>query len=116
MKIETERLYIRHFVNEDASICFEGWGTDEHLGDFIMGYPMNMDQMNSFVNAMVKNTNAWVIVENESGEKELVGYKPTDRISDTQGFDHFEAKFLYFPIPQAEVDANLNLEQKPEWR
>ena len=28
MKIETERLYIRHFVNEDASICFEGWGTD----------------------------------------------------------------------------------------
>ena len=53
--------------------------------------------------------------ENESGEKELVGYKPTDRISDTQGFDHFEAK-LYFPIPQAEVDANLNLEQKPEWR
>ena len=48
MKIETERLYIRHFVNEDASICFEGWGTDEHLGDFIMGYPMNMDQMNSF--------------------------------------------------------------------
>ena len=43
MKIETERLYIRHFVNEDASICFEGWGTDEHLGDFIMGYPMNMD-------------------------------------------------------------------------
>ena len=29
--------------------------------------------------------------ENESGEKELVGYKPTDRISDTQGFDHFEA-------------------------
>ena len=67
MKIETERLYIRHFVNEDASICFEGWGTDEHLGDFIMGYPMNMDQMNSFVNAMVKNTNAWVIVEKESG-------------------------------------------------
>ena len=42
-------------------------GTDEHLGDFIMGYPMNMDQMNSFVNAMVKNTNAWVIVEKESG-------------------------------------------------
>ena len=26
MKMETERLYIRHFVNEDASICFEGWG------------------------------------------------------------------------------------------
>lgn len=73
MKIETERLYIRHFVNEDASICFEGWGTDEHLGDFIMGYPMNMDQMNSFVNAMVKNTNAWVIVEKESGA--CIGYK-----------------------------------------
>lgn len=72
MKIETERLYIRHFVNEDASICFEGWGTDEHLGDFIMGYPMNMDQMNSFVNAMVKNTNAWVIVEKESGA--CIGY------------------------------------------
>ena len=48
--------------------------------------------------------------ENEEINEGLVGYKPTDRISDTQGFDHFEAKFLYFPIPQAEVDANLNLE------
>ena len=54
--------------------------------------------------------------EDENGEKVLVGYQLTDRVSDTQGFDHFEAKFLYFPIPQAEVDANLNLEQKPEWR
>ena len=27
-----------------------------------------------------------------------------------------ENDLLYFPIPQAEVDANLNLEQKPEWR
>ena len=33
---------------------------------------MNMDQMNSFVNAMVKNTNAWVIVEKESGA--CIGY------------------------------------------
>ena len=46
----------------------------------------------------------------------LMSVKSRKQTLKTQGFDHFEAKFLYFPIPQAEVDANLNLEQKPEWR
>ena len=72
MRIETKRLYIRHFMTDDTSKCLQGWGRDEHLGDFILGYPMNMEQMNSFVNAMVENSNAWVIVEKESDA--CIGY------------------------------------------
>ena len=72
MRIETKRLYIRHFMTDDTSKCLQGWGTDEHLGDFILGYPMNMEQMNFFVNAMVENSNAWVIVEKESDA--CIGY------------------------------------------
>lgn len=47
-RIETKRLYIRNFMKEDASSCLYGWGRDESLGDYIMGYPMNIDQMNFF--------------------------------------------------------------------
>lgn len=40
----------------------------------------------------------------------------TGEIEDTQNFSRFEKKYMYFPIPQSEVDANLNLTQKEEWR
>lgn len=52
----------------------------------------------------------------ENGDKELLGYKPTNEVKNTQGFDHFEKKHLYFPIPQAEVDANGKLKQKIDWQ
>ena len=45
-----------------------------------------------------------------------VTYTPTDQVVDTQNYDKFQAKHRYFPIPQAEVDANLTLEQKVDWQ
>lgn len=76
MVIETERLYIRHFLKEDSLSCFHGWGTDEKLGDYILGYPMDRNQMESFVFTMVQNQNAWVITEKDSNE--CIGYVSFD--------------------------------------
>ncbi len=72
MALETARLYIRHFQIDDIASCFRGWGNDVKLGRYILGYPMNEAQMNSFIKSMVNNENAWVIVEKESNE--CIGY------------------------------------------
>jgi starch-binding outer membrane protein, SusD/RagB family len=36
--------------------------------------------------------------------------------SDKENADNFEPKFAYLPLPQAELDANPNLEQNPDWK
>ena len=54
-------------------------------------------------------------IDAEGNEK--VTYTPTGEIKDTQGFStNFQKKHMYFPIPQSEVDANMNLEQKIDWQ
>ena len=52
---ETERLCIRHFDPADVDSCYKGWGKDEQLGKFIVGYPMPKEIMKSFVATMVEN-------------------------------------------------------------
>ena len=66
-EFETKRLWIRHFKKEDAESCYQGWGKDERLGSFILSYPMNLSQMEDFVEEQFFNENSWVIVEKESG-------------------------------------------------
>ena len=75
-KYETERLYIRHFDLADVDSCYKGWGQDEQLGKFIVGYPMAKETMESFVMAMAGNENAWVIAEKKSGQ--CIGYMTVD--------------------------------------
>ena len=53
---------------------------------------------------------------NENGEQVITGYTFTGRIEDTQNYANFQKKHMYYPIPQSEVDANLNLEQKADWK
>ncbi len=53
---------------------------------------------------------------NENGEQVITGYTFTGRIEDTQNYANFQKKHMYYPIPQSEVDANLNLEQKADWQ
>lgn len=54
---------------------------------------------------------------NAEGKEELVGYTKTGVITETQGFtNNFQAKHMYLPIPQSEVDANQALEQKTDWQ
>ena len=73
---ETERLCIRHFDPVDVDSCYQGWGRDEQLGKFILGYPMTKETMKSFVMAMAENENTWVIAEKESGQ--CIGYITVD--------------------------------------
>ena len=75
-RIETDRLLIRHFVMEDAKACLDGWGQDSHLGAFIVAYPMAGEQMQSFVNVLADNENAWLITEKQSGA--CIGYVTMD--------------------------------------
>ena len=75
-RYETERLCIRHFDLADVDSCYKGWGQDEHLGKFILGYPMNKETMKSFVMNMAENENAWVIAEKKSGQ--CIGYITVD--------------------------------------
>ncbi|MBP3489939.1 MAG: GNAT family N-acetyltransferase [Roseburia sp.] len=74
--LETERLFIRNFEMEDAHSCLKGWGEDKNLGKYILGYPMEEDQMISFVSALAENKNAWVIVEKVS--QNCIGYITID--------------------------------------
>ena len=75
-RYETGRLCIRHFEPADVDSCYKGWGQDEQLGKFILGYPMNKETMKSFVMTMVENENAWVIEEKTSGQ--CIGYITVD--------------------------------------
>ena len=75
-RYEMERLCIRHFDLADVDSCYKGWGQDEQLGKFIVGYPMAKETMGSFVMAMAGNENAWVIVEKTSGQ--CIGYMTVD--------------------------------------
>lgn len=74
--LKTERLLIRNFKIEDSCSCFKGWGKDESLGKYIVGYPMEEKQMESFVSALAENENAWVIVEKDS--MNCIGYITVD--------------------------------------
>ena len=73
----TERLRIRNFVTEDSKSCFESWGQDKSLGKYIILYPMNdVSQMESLVNSLVNNKNAWVLEEKITGD--VIGYITVD--------------------------------------
>lgn len=74
--LETSRLLIRNFEKNDAHSCFEGWGKDKNLGKFILGYPMEEEQMKALVSAWSENENAWVIVE--KGSQNCIGYVTVD--------------------------------------
>lgn len=74
--METKRLLLRHFCEGDAGSCYGGWGKDESLGHYILGYPMNQMEMSSFVKEQIKNENSFVIVEKESNI--CIGYVSVD--------------------------------------
>lgn len=75
--LETERLIIRNFISEDSEKCFESWGKDKDLGQYIIPYPMSdVSQMESLVSSMEKNKNAWVLEEKVTGN--LIGYITVD--------------------------------------
>ena len=70
--VETDRFLLRHFMKEDIEGCLEGWGRDKKLGDYILGYPMDIGGMSDFVLNLSSNPNAWLILEKD--ENKPIGY------------------------------------------
>lgn len=75
--IETKRLLIRHFNEKDTEECYQSWGKDRSLGQYMRPYPVaGMQQMKNLVQGFVTNMNVWVIVNKEP--KKIVGYITVD--------------------------------------
>ena len=75
--LETERLLIRNFDKNDAKACYQSWGQDKLLGQYIVLYPMtDICQMEDLVQGFLLNVNAWVIVEKKLGK--IIGYVTVD--------------------------------------
>lgn len=75
--VETERLRIRNFHRSDVGPCWESWGQDESLGQYIASYPMtDLGQMEELVRGFLSNEDAWVI--EDKGSEKIVGYITMD--------------------------------------
>lgn len=72
----------------------------------------SFDELKSIMQQRKTDSRIWNTIEKDG----ITTYEPTDKIEDTQNFANFQKKHMYFPIPQSEVDANLNLEQKADWQ
>lgn len=91
-------------------------GENIRWDDLVRWY--SFEEFKSIMQERKKDSKIWDLQweVDEDGNKKLVGYTFTGRIEDTQNFGSFQKKHLYFPIPQSEVDANLNLNQKADWQ
>lgn len=75
--METARLLIRNFQENDAIGCFHNWGQDNSLGKYIILYPMkSLQEMENFINLLALNKDAWVVIEKNT--REPIGYITVD--------------------------------------
>ena len=86
-------------------------GENVRWDDMVRWY--GFDEFKSIMQARKTDTKVWEPIW-ENGM--ITGYRFTGQIIDSQNFSNLQKKHLYFPIPQSEVDANLNLEQKTDWQ
>lgn len=75
--METERLILRNFSQDDSEACFHSWGQDQELGKYIASYPIkDVQQMNRYVEGLISNENAWIIINKKM--KTVIGYVTLD--------------------------------------
>lgn len=86
-------------------------GENVRWDDMVRWY--DFDQFKQIMQARKTDTKVWEPVWSDG---QIIGYRPTGEIVDTQNFGNFQKRHLYFPIPQSEVDANQNLSQKADWQ
>lgn len=71
--METKRLLLRNFCENDVNACYESWGQDRQLGQYIISYPMtDIRQMERLIHGFISNKNAWLITDKRS--KAILGY------------------------------------------
>lgn len=81
--------------------------------DLIRWYPIN--EFKSLMIERKKDTQKYIITINPDPSVP-VKIELDGEVTNTQNFANMEKKHFYFPIPQSEVDANHNLEQKADWK
>ncbi|WP_455593217.1 RagB/SusD family nutrient uptake outer membrane protein [Bacteroides sp.] len=81
--------------------------------DLIRWYPI--DEFKSLMVERKKDTQKYKITISPDGNINPI-IEPVGEITNTQNFANMEKKHFYFPIPQSEVDANHNLDQKADWK
>lgn len=75
--METERLILRNFMEDDSISCFRNFGKDDSPGQFIPLFPMqHLKEMDRFIKTLIPNLNAWLIIEKVT--RQPVGYVTID--------------------------------------
>lgn len=75
--MESTRLLLRNFMEEDTKSCFENFGKDKNPGRFIPLFPMkDIFEMERFVKMLIPNQNAWILIEKSI--RQAVGYITVD--------------------------------------
>jgi hypothetical protein len=86
-------------------------GENIRWDDLVRWY--DYDELKSIMIERKTDTKIW---ETQTASDGSITYVFTGKVEDTQNFENFQEKHMFLPIPQSEVDANLNLEQKEEWQ
>ncbi len=79
--IETNRLLLRKFKEDDAKLCYQNFGQEKELGRFLPMYPVQSEEamkqmISGFVNAYENDAFIWLIEEKSSGQP--IGYLCVD--------------------------------------
>lgn len=62
--METDRLILRHFCEDDSADCYINFGKDENLGQFIAIFPVkDCNEMNIRIREWSNNPHIWAVVE-----------------------------------------------------
>ena len=95
-------------------------GENIRWDDLVRWYGSNFEQFQKIMKDRKTDSKEWKKLnldpDAEDDGTDYWGYEPTGRIINTQYVNFNDKKYLYFPIPQSEVDANQALEQTPDWR
>ena len=89
-------------------------GENVRWDDLVRWY--SFDELKRIMDVRKKDSKEWRSVALKNDGSPYDGYEPTGNVVNTQYANFNSKKFMYFPIPQGEVDANQALEQTPDWR
>lgn len=79
--MESTRLLLRNFIENDAEGCFDNFGKDKSSGRFIPLFPMkDANEMEQFVKSLIPNHNAWILIEKST--QQAVGFHQDGRLRD----------------------------------
>ena len=75
--METDRLILRHFCEDDSADCYANFGKEENLGQFIAIFPIkDSNEMKKWIREWSANLHMWAVVEKRTLQP--IGYITVD--------------------------------------